>query len=101
MDYGEIDLTILKKAVNAILDHLIEDLRFEKVAIDVNQDFYWDCPVPAVYDSSTKPTTLDTGRLSDDVDFVKKIDRGRSQDVSYNLIHVAPLLRYIGERVKR
>src|SRR2546422_204640 len=45
MDYAEIDLKIVKKAVNAILEHLIEDLRLEKVVIDAKEDFYWDCPV--------------------------------------------------------
>jgi hypothetical protein len=50
---------------------------------------------------SRKPAGLDIGRLSDDVDFVKLIRRGQSGDVSYNLIHVAPLLRYIAETIKK
>jgi len=38
--------------------------------------------------------------LSDDFDFIKSVHRGQSADVSYNLVHIAPLLRYIGETIK-
>lgn len=101
MDKPEIDLNTLKKAVNAVLDHLIDDLGLEKVVIDEGEDFYWTFPVPELYDSSQKPAQLEAGRLSDDVGFVNLIERGQSGDVSYNLVHVAPLLLYIGEKIKR
>jgi hypothetical protein len=45
------------------------------------------------------PSGLDIGRLSDDADFVKLIKRGQSADVSYNFVHVAPLLRYSAEKI--
>jgi hypothetical protein len=54
-----------------------------------------------MYDSSKKPAELGVGRLSDDLDLMKLIRRGESGDVSYNLVHVAPLLLYIAEKVKR
>jgi hypothetical protein len=101
MDYSDIDLKTLKRAVNAILDHLIEDLHVEKVAIEEKEDFYWDCPAPEIYDSSKQPVQLDAGRLSDDVGFIEAVDRGQSRDVSYNLVHIASILRYVGEKVKR
>lgn len=99
MSYAEIDLKVLKSAVDAILDHLIEDLSIEKVGVDENEDFYWDCLREELYDMFKKPVDLGVGRISDDVDFVKLIERGQSGDISYNLIHVAPLLRYIAEKV--
>ena len=101
MGKPEIDLNTLKKAVNAVLDHLIEDLGLEKVAIGEGEDFYWTCPVPELYDSSQKPAQLEVGRTSDDVGFVNLIERAQSGAVSYNLVHVAPLLLYIGEKIKR
>jgi hypothetical protein len=101
MAYAEIDVTSLKIAVDAILDHLAEDLGIQKVAIDETADCYWDCPTSEMYDMTKKPIGLDVGRLRDDVDFVKLIKRGQSGDVSYNLVHVAPLLRYIAEKIKR
>jgi hypothetical protein len=98
---SEINVKMLKQAVDSVLVHLIDDLNLETVAIDDGKDFYWDCPAPEIYNSSTKPGELDVGRLSDDVDFAKLIQRGQSGDASYNLIHLAPLLRYIGETVQK
>ena len=40
------------------------------------------------------------GKLSDDFDFVNVIQPGEGGDSAYNLVHIAPLLRYIGENVK-
>jgi len=101
MNQNQINLRVLKRAVNAILDHLTEDLTIETVRIEEKEDFYWDCPYPELHDMSKKPLELEVGRLSDDVDFVKFIERGQSGDVSYNLIHLAPLFRYIGETVRK
>jgi hypothetical protein len=101
MSNSEIDPRVLKNAVNAVLDHLLEDVGLEKVTIDDSEDFYWNCESPEVYDSSKKPAKLGVGRLSDDLDFTKLIRRGENGDVSYNSIHVAPLLLYIAEKAKR
>ncbi|MGA2962306.1 MAG: hypothetical protein ABSD96_11585 [Candidatus Korobacteraceae bacterium] len=101
MVYAEIDVKSLKSAVDAILDDLIEDLDIQKVAIDESADFYWDCPVSEMYDMTKQPIALDVGLLRDDIDFVNLIKRGQGGDVSYNLIHVAPLLRYITEKIRR
>jgi hypothetical protein len=101
MAQSEINLKTVKQALNSVLDHLIEDLKLEKVSIENAKDFYWDCPAPEIYDSSKKPEDLTVGRLSDDVEFVQSIQRGQSGDVSYNLVHLAPLLRYVGETVQK
>jgi len=97
----EIDLIVLKNAVNAVLDHVIKDLGIEKVTIEEKEDFYWSCSPDEIYDTSKEPSEWWTGRLSDDIDFVKLIERGQSGDISYNLVHVAPLLRYVAEKIKR
>jgi hypothetical protein len=97
----EIDLRSLKGAVNAILDHLIEDLRISSVTIDESSDAYWHCPIAELYDLSKKPIGMDVGKLSDDSDFIELVERGQSGDVSYNLVHIAPLLRYIGETIRK
>jgi hypothetical protein len=101
MDHDEIDLKALREAVNAILDHLIGDLGFDKITIEQSDDHYWHCPATEIHDMSKTPIGLDIGSLGDEVDFVNLIKRGQSGDVSYNLVHVAPLLRYIGEKIKR
>lgn len=95
MASAEIDLKSLKKAIDAILDHLMDDLKMQSVAIDDSRNSYWHCPYSELYDLSKKPIGLDIGNLSDDADFVRLVERGQSGDVSYNFVHVAPLLRYI------
>ena len=96
---SEVEVSVLRRAINAILDHMTEDLGVQKVTIE--QDYYWHVPESELYDPRKAPQGLDLGRLPDDADFVKLIRRGDSGDVCYNLVHVAPLLRYIAETIKR
>lgn len=101
MASNEIDLERLRTAVNDIIDHLVHDLKVDSVPIDPAEDFYWDYSAPEAYDSSKRPEEPEVGRLTDDVDFVRLIHRSQAGDISYNLIHVAPLLKYVGEKIKR
>jgi hypothetical protein len=101
MPKNEIDLRTVKEAVNAILDHLMDDLRLESVPIRNEEDFYWDCSAEDLYNASKQPTELTVGRLTDDMDFARSIHRGQYADVSYSFVHLAPLLRYIGETIKK
>ena len=103
MAQAEINLKALKFAVNSVLDHLMEDVGLENVPIDAPDDNYWDCPAPEMYDMSATPTSdhLTVGSLGDDIQFIKSIRRGESADASVNLVHVAPLLRYIAHKVGR
>ena len=101
MTKAHIDLKQLKLALDSVFEHLLEDLKLETVPIDEAQNLYWDCEPPELYDMSKTPVGLSVGKLSDDVDFVKLIRRGQSGDISYNLVHVVPLLRHIAETVKR
>ena len=97
MPKGETNLKVLKSAVNAVLDHQMEDLAVENVTIKRDGDSYWDCPYPEMHNVSMQPADLPVGQLSDDVDFVELIHRGQSADISYNLVQIAPLLGHIGE----
>lgn len=101
MESAEINLRQIKTVVNTILDHLIEDLRMDSVPIDAAEDLYLEYPFPQAFDVSKRDADLDVGRLKDDVELIQKVSRGRGGDVSYNLVHVAPLLRYIAEKVRR
>lgn len=95
-----INLQEVRTALNAVLDHLTNDLKLSTVEIDPERNLYWHVPVNEVYDMSKAPQGMDVGKLSDDSDFVKLIRRGEAGDAAYNLVHIAPLLRYIGEKVK-
>ena len=61
---SEIDVPSLKVAVNVVLDHLFEDLGIRTLALE--EDLYWDCPVPELYDMSKTPIGLVVGSLRDD-----------------------------------
>jgi hypothetical protein len=100
MGSAEIDVRTLKAAVDAVLDHLVEDLGVEHVQIEDTEDYYWDCGA-ADRRPESKPADPEIGRLSDDADFVKLIKRDESGAASYNLVHIAPLLRFIGEKIKK
>ena len=95
-----INLQDVRTALNTVLDHLMNDLKLSAVEIDPEKSLYWHVPVSEVHDMSKAPQGLDVGRLSDDFDSVKLIRPGEAGDAAYNLVHIAPLLRYIGEKVK-
>ena len=100
MEKEEIDLRDLKTAVNAILDHVIEDLNIGKLAIKNSEDFFWDCPPREMYDMSKKPTEWWTGRLTDDLEFIQKMLASQDGYIAFMLTHAAPLLRYVGQKVR-
>ena len=103
MAENEINLKTLKFAVNSVLDHLMEDLELENVHIEGAKDHYWDCPAPEMYDMSPTPAGdhLTVGSLCDDMEFIRSVRRGQGGDISYNLVHIAPLLRYIADTIGR
>jgi hypothetical protein len=100
MDNTEIDLRDLKRAVNALLDHVIEDLNIGKVALNSTEDFFWDCPPGEMYDMSHKPREWWTGRLTDDLEFIQKMLLSDGGYLPLMLTHAAPLLRYVGQKVR-
>jgi hypothetical protein len=97
---NEIDLANLKKVVNSILDHVTNDLGIEMLPIKDDRDFYWEVPSDQLWTVRQQQPQLDIGRLSDDWEFVEGLkDVPRNEAIALMLIHVAPLLRYVGEKV--
>lgn len=97
---NRINLQEVRTALNTVLDYLMNDLKLSAVEIDPERDLYWHVPVNELNDMSKAPKGLDVGKLGDDFDFVKLIGPGEGGDAAYNLVHIAPLLRYIGENVR-
>jgi hypothetical protein len=95
----ELDVRELKRAIDAIFDHIGRDLKIEKLKLKEDQDFYWEVPSDKLHAVKEAPPKLDVGRLSDDWEFLESIAKDKDQAVALMLIHVAPLLRYIGERI--
>jgi hypothetical protein len=97
MASASIDVLVVKKVVNDLLDRLIEDLHITAVQIDESQELYWDYVGLDLFDVSKEPSPS-VGRLSDDMDLIANVGRN---DTAYNLVHVAPLLRYLAEKIKQ
>ncbi len=93
----EIKLSELRLVVNRILDHIEHDLGLLSVKLD--QDDYWDVTDGERYDFTKSPENFGHGQLHDDWEFLSSILKDKDQAVALMLIHVAPLLRCIGEEV--
>ena len=93
----DIDIDKLQRITDRIFDHIRQDLEIDKISMD--QDYYWNIPSAALYDMDNDPKDIDVGQLSDDLDFLLKLPPDKDQAISLMFIHLAPLLRYIGEKV--
>ncbi|MBW8830350.1 MAG: hypothetical protein JF606_13110 [Burkholderiales bacterium] len=93
----EINISELRLVINRILDHIEHDLGHASVKL--NQDDYWDAADAERYDFTKSPGNFEHGQLHDDWEFLSSIIKDKDQAVAFMLIHVAPLLRCIGEEV--
>ena len=96
---AELDIRELKKVIDAIFDHIVNDVKVEKLTIKDDQDFYWDVPSDKLYAVKDAQPQLDVGKLADDWEFLQAISKDKSQAVALMLIHAAPLLRHIGQEI--
>ncbi len=95
-----VNLAELKAATVALLDSLIQLHGKDTVEISSDADFYWEVPLDALYAVKGNPPQLDVGRVSDDWEFVRPIATDAGAATPLALIHLAPVLRYLSERVK-
>lgn len=93
----EIDVRELKRKCDAILDRIIIQLGVTRLRIDPKEDFYFDIPDDEMFDVSNRSPEIVNGRLSDDVDFLNKMESDES--VPLMLDHVAPILRYLAYKI--
>jgi hypothetical protein len=93
----EIDIRELKEKLNAVLDCIVLQLKVEKLQIQAEEDFYWDFHDNEMFDVSLQSPELVNGRLSDDIEFLKKM--GVVASLPPMLDHVAPILRYLAYKI--
>ena len=93
----EIDIDKLRLITDQIFDHISRDLKINKVSLE--QDYYWNVPSEFLFDMDSAPKELDIGQLYDDWEFLLKTLDDEEQAISLMFVHLAPLLRYIGEKV--
>jgi hypothetical protein len=99
---AEIDIRQLKAAIDSILDHIVDDLRIEKLPISDDRDFYWDVPEDKRHAVKEEAPVLDeVGRLTDDLAFIRSVYQSKNEAFALMLIHAAPLLRYVGDEIRR
>lgn len=79
-----------------IFEHIERDLRVEVVKIE--EDYYWAIHPPELYDPAKEPANLTIGQLYEDWEFLANM-RHRQDAVSPMLDKVAPLLRYLGQKI--
>jgi hypothetical protein len=94
---AELDIRQLKTAIDAIFEHIVSDLEIERLPVEDDADYYWEVPWDKLYAVKESSPDLDVGRLADDLEFLKSVSRNKDQAVALMLIHVAPLLRHIGQ----
>lgn len=99
--YPVVDIGELRRIVNDLLDH-VEAINGPELRLD--QDYYWDVDSDLLYDMTKDVPKADlVGSLGDSWEFLLNL-RKQEGDIkiegpSLMLIHAAPLLRYIGEKV--
>ena len=96
-DTASINLEELRDVVNAIFDHLTKDLGLSNV--ELSENFYQEVPASCLYEAGQEFVVPDVGSLFDDLEFLAPLVKDRSQAVSLMFMHVAPLLRFIAQKV--
>lgn len=92
----QIDLAELKQIIDRLFNHIMETREVKSFAFE--KEYYWNIPSRDVYEFE-EPKELDIGNLSDDWEFLSKLLRPENQPVAYQFTQLAPLLRYLGERL--
>jgi hypothetical protein len=87
----------LKTVIDTIFDRLLAASPDMTVIIRKNEDCYWEVPDDRLFDVASVQPQLDVGRLTDDWEFLQPLLDDKEQAVRLMLIHVAPLLRLVGQ----
>jgi len=92
----DIDIALLRTITDKLLVRML-DMGITKV--ELTADYYWDIPPEALYDNYDEPQAFEMGQLSEDLTFVQEVADGTRPPVSYALVWVASLLKFVGEKV--
>ena len=94
----ELDVSELRTIVNKIFDHIERDLGIR--SLPLTQDDYWTVVGNERFDLTKCPDAYGVGKLYDDWAFLRPLpDKDKNEAFSLMLIHVAPILRWLGEEI--
>jgi hypothetical protein len=93
---ADIDIARLQRITNDLFERL-KGRGVTSVALDA--DYYWEVPQQLRYDNHGEPGEHEMGRLGDDLQFLEEMLDGTRPPVSFGLVWVAALLRYVGEKI--
>jgi hypothetical protein len=99
MAFDKIEIKKLRIAFDRIFDHIESDLKIQSVAIGDSQNFYWSFDSDNEAISSANPPAPGVGSLWDDYEFISKLVAADYVPPSLMLIHLAPLLRHVGQEI--
>lgn len=92
----EIEVRQLQQIANRLFEHILVNRGVSKITLDKN--FYWDIPLDQLHDVERSPELV-MGSLEDDWEFVSDLLDINSDPVSFSLTELAPILRFLGEKV--
>ncbi|HEY9132095.1 MAG TPA: hypothetical protein VIM98_10090 [Dyella sp.] len=97
--HSVVNISDLRRIVNDLLEHA-ETVNGPELRLD--QDYYWSLDSDVLYDMTRQPPGADrVGSLGDSWEFLRNMKEQdiRTEGPSLMLVHAAPLLHYIGEKV--
>jgi hypothetical protein len=92
-----IEIEVLRKIINGILDFIEKDVGVNRV--ELTKDHYWNVLDDDVYET-TKPAELGAGSLRDDWEFLLACANDKDQQLPIMLIHVAPILHALSQTLQ-
>lgn len=92
----EIEVAKLRKITNDLLLRLEQD---GTTTVELSSDYYWHIPPEQRYDSYDEPHEFTMGQLSEDLEFVNQMIDGTQPLLTYGLVWISSLLRFIGEKI--
>ena len=92
----KIKIKKIRDAINLILD-LIDQRNEGGLEIELDKDYYWFISKEALYNVENNPSDYSMGSLHDDLNEILGCLEKTDKIVSYDLVKLSSLLRFVGE----
>lgn len=89
-----VDTKQLRDALMKVLDHVEQQ---HGARLEVRFENYWAIPKANLYDTYDAGKQLTLGSLADDYQAVCKVASGSREPVAFDLVHIAAVIKAIGD----